>query len=117
MVAAATGLFSFVPTSLRSSIVSKATGQSAAHARITSDNLAGAGVVWNALTMAHTEMRLIRQVNADALKDNASRIVCFYGQVDGWVPREHSEIMTKNYPEGIPAVRKSLCFTNAPVVC
>lgn len=104
LVAGFGGLLGFLPLGLRARLVSAATGQQPEHARITAENLAGAGVIWNALKMANTEMQLIREVNRKALQDNVSRIVAFYGQVDGWVPTHHREALKASHPDGTTRV-------------
>jgi len=58
-------------------------------------------VVNNALFMAGTEMREIKELDHETLRQHNSKIHGFYGRTDGWVPIDHYEEMKEMLPTSL----------------
>ena len=67
-------------------------------------------MVNNALYMAGTEMREIRELDEETFRTHSSKIYGFYGQTDGWVPLNHYHEMR----ETLPASQVHLCDEDIP---
>lgn len=104
------GLLGYLPLSIRVKMVQIFSDQTEEHARITASNLFCGKVSNNAIYMAGTEMKKIRELDHETVRTYEETLHAFYGQTDGWVPLDHYEDMKLNFPKA----KTHLCDADIP---
>lgn len=77
--------FSYLPTSIMTTIVGLVTSQAAAGAKVTTGLVTNPPVVRNALSMAREEMDQILDLDRETLKEFGGRMRFYHAEKDGWV--------------------------------
>ena len=73
-------------------------------------DLVNAARVYHVLNMGYTELKEVKELDYDFMRDNAENIRLYYGTHDDWCPIEYYSDMKRN----VPQIKAELCTLDLP---